>query len=53
MRVVGTAQQRANGTASLFDLPESIASMLDFAERVERAYLRERNEFTAVESWHS
>ena len=50
---VGTSQQRPNGTASLFYLPESIASMLDFAERVERADLGERNEFTAIEGRYS
>ena len=53
MGTVGTAQQRANRTASLFYLPESIASMLDFAEGVERTDLCERNEFAPVEGWHS
>ena len=52
-RARGAAQQRANGTASLLHLPEGIAAVFDFAERIERADTGQRDEFLAVEFRYS
>ncbi len=49
----GVAQQWANGPSSFFHLPERIASMLDFAERVQRADACQRDQFFAVEFRHT
>jgi hypothetical protein len=37
----------------LLHLPEGIAAVFDFAERIERADVGDCNEFLAVENWYS
>ena len=52
-RAVHISQERTNGAASFFHLPQSIAPVFDFAKRVERADPGKCDKFLPAESWHS